>query len=187
MTSPNILPPVEVLMGLFRYDDSTGSLLWRYRPASTFDTLAQAEAWNSAYCNTLAGTEDSFGYLRVNIKGFGKFQSHRIIFKMAHGHDPDVIDHIDGNTRNNRVENLRSVSLEDNAKNSATCFNSVTGVRGVRWEPRRNKWRAFISVGGKFKSLGSYVNKSDAVAARKLAEEQYGFHPNHGRPSSRGR
>lgn len=49
MTSPNILPPVEVLMGLFRYDDSTGSLLWRYRPASTFDTLAQAEAWNSAY------------------------------------------------------------------------------------------------------------------------------------------
>ena len=168
-------------MSLFHYDADSGTLRWKYRPASTFTSLRDAEAWNARYCNLPAGSRDELGYIRVRISSEGIFFAHRIIYKMLTGDEPDVIDHIDGNPWNNSPSNLRSVGHLENSQNSCVSVLSTTGIRGVSWEKVRKKWRACITVNRKFKHLGNFSDFGEAVKARKAAEAHYGFHENHGR------
>ncbi len=184
MTKAVLMPSAKFIRDLFNYDPRTGVVLWRYRPVSSFKSLRDAEAWNSRYANTLAGQKDAKGYIRIAIAGHGRFLAHRLIYKWLYGDEPAVIDHIDGNPENNKPDNLRSVSMADNTRNSATSFTNRSGRRGVRWDTRDAKWRASITVGGKFKHIGTFERFDDAVAARIAAEQTYGFHDNHGRKAS---
>lgn len=54
--------------------------------------------------------------------------------------------------------------------------NNKSGVRGVCWDKKRKKWSAYITFKGKRTYLGYFKNKTDAIAARKEAEEKY-FQP----------
>ena len=54
-------------------------------------------------------------------------------------------------------------------------------MTGVSWSNTFNKWKAQIKYKYKPYSLGYFDKKSDAIAARKAAEKDFGFHPNHGR------
>lgn len=58
-------------------------------------------------------------------------------------------------------------------KNSNPQKNSKSGVRGVCWDKRKNKWRANIGFKGQKIELGYFETIAEATAARKLAEEQY--------------
>jgi hypothetical protein len=60
-----------------------------------------------------------------------KAYQHRVIWKMEHGTDPEIIDHINGNPRDNRLENLRSVSHRVNIQNSNLSKANTSGVKGV--------------------------------------------------------
>lgn len=51
--------------------------------------------------------------------------------------------------------------------------DSSSGVKGVCWLKDRSKWKAYITVAGKTKSLGNYDDKEDAIKARQRAEEIY--------------
>ena len=83
------------------------------------------------------------------------------------------IDHIDGNSLNNRIENLRAVSSKQNQENiKSSNKNSKSGVRGVCWDKPLKKWVAYITHNGEKKHLGVYVNKEDAIAARISAEKE---------------
>ena len=84
-----------------------------------------------------------------------------------------VIDHINGNPRDNRRCNLRVCEQGDNAKNIRVKSNNTSGVTGVNWVSREEMWRAYIKHNGKFCSLGYYANKEDAIKARKEAEVKY--------------
>ncbi len=179
MAKSKTLPHKNVLNDLFRYDSKAGVLLWRHRPHYCFKSLRDADAWNSRYCNTPAGNSIN-GYLRVSISG-ERYLVHRVIYKMITGLEPEIIDHIDGNPRNNRIDNLRSVSVTENAQNAALPVTNQTGCRGVQWSARRKKWRASITANRKFIHLGVFENIDEAMKARKNAEALYGFHPNHGR------
>ena len=68
-------------------------------------------------------------------------QAHRIIYDNLKGPIPDghVIDHIDGDTLNNRVSNLRAVSISTNVWNSKVSTNT-SGVIGVK--KQGSKWSA---------------------------------------------
>jgi len=183
-SDPNPLPSIDVLMSLFRYDQATGALYWRYRSISSFKSVRDAEAWNSRYCNTEAGSNLK-GYMRISIAGYGRFLTHRIIYKIASGgKDPDLIDHIDGNPSNNLLHNIRSVDHGENSRNSSISNINTSGVRGVCWDKKSRKWRATITFHRKFKHIGHYDTLESAVAARKSMEHDLGFHPNHGRPST---
>ena len=57
---------------------------------------------------------------------------------------------------------------------------NTSGVTGVCFSKKGNKWFARIRLDGKSKHLGSFADKQDAIEARKDAEIKYGFHPNHG-------
>lgn len=54
--------------------------------------------------------------------------------------------------------------------------NNKSGIKGIWWNDSRKKWEAYIHIHGKNKYLGRYVNKEDAIAARRAAEEVY-FEP----------
>jgi hypothetical protein len=90
------------------------------------------------------------------------------------------IDHINGNRQDNRIENLRDVPRSLNQRNSKLQNNNRSGVSGVFW--RANRWEARIYlVSGQRKHLGRFKTFEEAVAVRKQAEMECGYHENHGR------
>lgn len=96
---------------------------------------------------------------------------HRVILNMA-GREK-VVDHKNGNGFDNRRNNIRIVTQSQNHMNNSIQSNNTSGVTGVVWQKRLDKWRAQIQINGKLISLGYFKNFDDAVAARKAAEEQY--------------
>jgi hypothetical protein len=85
---------------------------------------------------------------------------HRVIMKTKMGM---FTDHINGNKLDNRRVNLRICTNAQNMMNRGRQSNNSSGFRGVAWHKQRKKWRAFIKINGKQKSLGLYENINDAV------------------------
>ena len=83
------------------------------------------------------------------------------------------IDHINGDTLDNRRSNLRAIKNSTNIRNGKVRTNNKSGVTGVRFRADRNKWCATIRVDYKVISLGHFKLFEDAVVARKRAEEKY--------------
>lgn len=183
------LPSPELLRKLLRYDPDTGNLFWRNRDASFFETGKQTAmhncaAWNGRYANTEAFTSiRNDGYKHGQI--FNKtYKAHRIAWALYHGAWPkECIDHINGNPMDNRIKNLRDVSKSKNQRNAAMSSNNTSGVCGVNWDKRDNKWVARIALGNNRKRLGSFESIQDAAAARKIAEIEHGFTERHGKRS----
>lgn len=121
------------------------------------------------------------GYLTVKISN-KPFFAHRLAFLYMTGQfPPDSVDHIDGDTTNNRWENLRPVDRAENGKNMKVGARNKSGVMGVFWRNESSNWRAYIKVGRKQLHLGTFHDFFLAVCARKSAEIANGFHANHGR------
>lgn len=128
-----------------------------------------------------AGTPHSVGYIQLTFEG-NLHLAHRIVWEMHKGAIPsgNIIDHDDRDRKNNRIGNLRLTTYTGNQRNRKRGSNNTSGVTGVSWDKAKNKWFAHIGIDGKSKGLGRYKAISDAVSARKAAEEDYNFHPNHG-------
>ena len=84
-----------------------------------------------------------------------------------------VVDHIDKNTFNNKLSNLRITDNTNNVRNASLSKNNTSGIIGVNFRKDRNKWRAFIMVNKKQISLGLYECVDDAIKARLKAELKY--------------
>lgn len=182
------LPSPEVLRQLLRYEPDTGKLFWLPRPLTMFrDTEGKTAAnacgiWNARFAGQEAFiTPSSKGYLRGQLFGETTF-AHRIIWAIFHAAHPEgFIDHIDHNRQNNRIENLRVVaSCVENGRNMTRSRANKSGHTGVAWHQSAEKWEAYIMVKGKKKYLGLFGAFTDAVAARRQANETNGFHENHG-------
>ena len=107
---------------------------------------------------------------------------HRLIWAW-HGYslEPNQeIDHIDGNSLNNCIENLRATTHKQNCENrKGANKNSKSGEKGVRWHKATKKWEAYINHNGIKKHLGLYETKEDAIDARIEAEKEcYTHAPN---------
>jgi len=100
---------------------------------------------------------------------------------MVHGYAPDVIDHINGDGTDNRIANLREADFISNARNSARSSSNTSGVTGVSWHKETRKWRAYLTINASQIYLGLFESKGEAIHARISAQEDHGFHPNHGR------
>lgn len=84
-----------------------------------------------------------------------------------------IVDHIDGNTLNNKKENLRKCSLHKNEVNKKKPKNNTSGHKGVHYSSVERKWKAYISYKNKRIHLGTFINKEDAIRAREKAENKY--------------
>lgn len=120
------------------------------------------------------------GYLAVNI--YKKcIAVHRLIWMMQHGEVPTLIDHIDGNRQNNRIENLRLADKFNNAQNKKMHRNNTSGIKGVSWHKRTAKWKAQIVCQNRHYSLGLYKSIDEADEVVCLAREMlHGSFANHG-------
>lgn len=145
-----------------------GKLYWKVKPAVRVNMGDEA------------GTIHYSGYVSIIYKRKW-YRAHRIIWEMHNGPIPDgmEIDHIDHNILNNLLNNLRLVSRTDNMRNRSIASNNTSGVMGVSWDNKSNKWRVRISDKGKRKLIGFFEDFDDAVQARRDAEAAYSYHPNH--------
>jgi hypothetical protein len=170
------LLPYDLANHLFIYDPYSGSLIWRPRDVTHF----RIKTWNTRFALKQAGAVCSRGYLRLTL--FKKsYNVHRIAWLLHYGEWPKFdIDHVDHDTVNNRINNLRDVSVSENGKNRLLNINSTTGVCGVVFHSRDKKWQATIQSRGRVMYLGAFSRKESAVSARRAAEIKYGFHENHG-------
>lgn len=82
-------------------------------------------------------------------------------------------DHKDRNPLNNRKNNLRDASVSQNAMNIGIRKNNTSGITGVKFNKRDNVWTAYIQANKKYKYLGSYITKEEAIKVRLQAEEKY--------------
>jgi len=170
----------EQAMELFVYDDDAGKLYWRERPASHFTHEAYQRAWNTKYAGRQAGSISLNGYRRVNIGGCFQY-THRIIWLLETGEWPDEIDHINGRRTDNRFANMREVDRKTNGKNASRSVSNSSGVTGVSFDRSYRRWVAYITVDGAKVHVGQSTNKAAAIAMRKAAEREYGYHHNHGK------
>lgn len=148
------LPSIAALRAAFSYDPETGLVLW-IKPSS-----------NRAKAGELAGGPNRHGYTRIGFQGRDHL-AHRIAWAIHYGRWPDgVLDHIDGNPANNRIANLRDVSMRINMQNRRTATRgSLSGLLGAHLHKATGLWHAVIKTSGKVTSLGYHKTPEEAHAA----------------------
>ena len=118
--------------------------------------------------------KDGSIYVRYAIRAENKkpILMHRVISGSPSGLD---VDHKDSDGLNNTRTNLRIATRHQNMANRRTNVNNKSGVKGVWWCKRREKWRVGISLMGKTIMLGEFKNIDDAAKAyREKSEILYG-------------
>ena len=109
----------EYLKTILRYNPSTGIFKWR-KPG------------HGRPKNKIAGCKNNNGYIFITHNG-KKYQAHRLAFLYMDGYFPEnFVDHINRNPCDNRWDNLREVSAQCNAQNSAVRKRNNTGITGIR-------------------------------------------------------
>jgi hypothetical protein len=117
-----------------------------------------------------AGCKSQNGYMITNYMFKGnrrKYLIHRLIWIWHHGNDPDTIDHINRDRADNRIENLRDVSLSVNHMNRCDTHTvnklpkGVTKQSGAKLKP----YKVQRKVNGKQTFVGIYETIPEAVAA----------------------
>lgn len=182
------VPSARVLRRLLSYDPATGDLMWRSRPLWMFKGSTPGyrrrawTAWTKRYANQPAfKTVSNQGYL-VSTLFNQTFTAHRIIYCLQTGEwSSTEIDHINGNRADNRWCNLRAVSKTDQQRNMCRSRRNTSGQTGVYWSKAARKWAARIGSKSGSIHLGLYDTLEGATLARKQAEQELGYHKNHGR------
>ena len=153
---------------LFRYDCSSGKV---YRLFSNSNVNKIGDEVGSRLKN---------GYLHVRLDG-SSYRIHRIVWEMHNGEIPKgmEIDHINHIRDDNRIENLRMVSRSENMKNRLLSRNNTSGHCGVTFDSARGKWVGQVWSDGKKKSK-RFDHKCEAIAWRKMMNENLGFSKTHG-------
>ena len=181
------LPEIEFLRKILRYECSTGKLIRLERSPDTFEQkgdrslVHSASLWNSRHCGKEAMTAISKqGYKVGNINN-SLFRAHRIAWAIHYGYDPkNQIDHINGDRQDNRIENLRIVTNQQNSWNQKMRSTNKSGINGVSWCKMMNKWVARAMVDGIDHRIGYFDSKHEAAEARARFDRTMGFHANHG-------
>ena len=154
------LPSQQDLLAVLAYDPTTGALKWR-NP----NGLHRADA--------VAGNINSLGYRVVSVLGV-QYRAHRVCWKMHHGTDPvGMLDHINGDKLDNRIENLREADHALNARNRSIGRNNRSGYAGV--DAHMGRYRAVITVNNRAMHLGLFDTPQAAFIAYVRAKAD--LHP----------
>jgi len=149
---------LDEVLKTYRYVPETGFLYWR-------------EKGRKRNMNAPVGGLNTKGY-RVILMRQRLYLAHRVIWFMVHGEWPNLIDHINGNKNDNRIENLRSVNQAQNLQNRKISKRNKSGYTGINFNKKRNRY--LVSIGKK--SVGWFKTLEEAIEARKKVEREYFTH-----------
>jgi len=115
----------------------------------------------------------SKGYIQIRINK-KLYKLHRLIYKyfneawdITDTSYNNLIDHININSYDNRIENLRIATHSQNCRNQNKRKNCSSKYKGIYWGKNNNKWQAKIRINGKVKYLGSFDNEEEAAEVYK--------------------
>ncbi len=108
---------------------------------------------------------DDYGYpvTRINRKNY------RFSRMLLSPSDNEYVDHINGDTRDNRRSNLRIALCVDNQRNMRIPKHNTSGFKGVSFVTAKNRYKAQISINDKTKHIGYFDNPEDAAQAYDTA------------------
>lgn len=122
----------------------------------------------------------STGYRVIEI-GSVPYPEHSIVYLMHHGFIPKMVDHINGCTTDNKIENLRQATAAQNAWNSKRSIANTSGIKGISFRKDRNVWVARLQAHATSIYLGYFKSKDDAEEFLQLARDMvHGDFANHG-------
>lgn len=150
------------IRSLLHYNAETGVFTWAIRQSNKT-------------AGSLAGYADQRGYWRIKIQG-RRYRAHRLAWLYVNGELPICIDHIDGNTTNNAIANLRIGEKGINQQNvRRPQRNNKSGFLGVHKRSDSGTYRVCISVNGKIRYFGGYKSPEEAYSA--YLEKKRHLHP----------
>jgi len=157
MTAPTLHPTQEQLKAMFDYID--GKLVWKVKR-------------KRVNVGDLAGVVHPNGYLRTGLNGRIHL-NHRLIFMFHHGYLPEIVDHIDGNKLNNKIENLRGANKITNQQNQKIKKENTSGYKNVSFCKQTKNWVVQIKVNGRSKTVGRYADIEFADLVAQEARAKY--------------
>jgi hypothetical protein len=149
----------ELVKQLFIYND--GSLYWNTK-------IPHKPQLNGKK----AGVKQINGYISITVKS-KKYRAHRLVFLMFYGYFPNVVDHINGIKDDNRIENLREATSQQNQYNAKFKKTSKSKIKGVWWDESSKKWKACIRINGKATTLGRFKDINLAEQCCRIAREKH--------------
>lgn len=158
----------QYLKEILHYDESTGEFVWMITKSRTTK-------------GTVAGYKNVIGYVVIKINK-ANYLAHRLAWLYVHGEwPPCLIDHLNGVRSDNRLCNLRPATATQNNWNKSIASNNKSGVVGVCWSSRTEKWRVNISVSKRHLYIGQFDDFEFAeLAASEAREKFHGEFFNHG-------
>jgi hypothetical protein len=150
---------------LFRYDSESGCLI-------RISTGKPAGIYFKAKRKAGKPVERPYGFVDV---GPRRYAAHRVVWAVVHGAWPTAdLDHINRDTRDNRIENLRLASPKENTRNKTKARNNTSGYNGIDYN--NGGWR--VRVGSVFG--GRYDSLELALKVRSLLYRELGYTDDHG-------
>ena len=131
-----------------------------------YETLSQYR-WRA-----LKGSQRTW-YAARNIKVAGKNMTIMMHREIINAPENIFVDHINMDALDNRRENLRLCSKQENCCNKGKFSNNTSGYKGVSWDKRGERWVAQIRVNLSSKHLGYFDTPEDAARAYDKAARQY--------------
>ncbi len=175
-------PTAEQLRELLHYDPATGQFKRRWgsggngrhpdRTGEIVGTVAKAASKRRACAVIALG---SISPRRLANGGFRKraYKAHQLAWLYTYGEWPDrEIDHINGDGTDNRIANLRLATTAQNGYNKGIRIDNKSGIKGVTWSERSQKWLVHVGQGGKIHHVGLFSTIEEARAAREAAARQ---------------
>jgi hypothetical protein len=127
--------------------------------------------------------QNGYRYIKVGPK---PRLAHRLAWLMHYGVEPGgLVDHINGDREDNRIDNLRIATFSQNAANAKLHTRNTSGLKGASRITKRgrltDKWQSSITVQNKRVHLGTFDTKEAAHAAYLgAARKHYGEYANDG-------
>ena len=145
---------------LLYYSPETGVFYWKERRGGR------------ASAGSIAGSLQDNGYVHILIHRRG-YSAHRLAWLYVHGEwPPEQIDHINRIRHDNRLANLRLATRFENAQNTSLRKNNLSGVRGVSWYKKSNRWIVRVYAGKKIYWSKYFTCFAQAVKARRAVEAE---------------
>jgi hypothetical protein len=148
-----------------------GIVHWRYRPVEHFQDEHAWKVFTTKFAGKPAGRKEHSGYIGINMRHHGErlqFQAHRVIWFLHHGAWPtNCIDHINRIRDDNRIENLREVTVAENNRNCAKRRVYPYVAPG-----NSGTFTAQVRVGDRGIHLGVFATEEEADAHRKMVNAE---------------